>query len=167
MNIHSLLYHGSLFCQEVAKIAAPVYTLPSLFEGGNTVISRIGKICLALVVALIALCSACLVSQASNSAKSPLISSLEADYMNLDPKAMSEIKCVVSASDNNTVQFTWSSDGGSIIGDGSTVIWQAPNEYGDYHVMVTAKDVNGDSAKAVLTLSVVPRPHKSCCGGRR
>jgi hypothetical protein len=128
------------------------------------VTSYISKICLVLVVALVTLCSACMVSQASNSAKSPLISSLEADYVNLDPKAMSEIKCVVSASDNNTVQFTWSSDGGSIIGGGSTVIWRAPNEYGDYHVMVTAKDGNGDSAKAVLTLSVVPRPHKKCCG---
>ena len=129
-------------------------------------ISRIGKICLALVVALIALCSACLVSQESNSAKSLLISSLKAEYMSVYPKGMSEIKCVVSASDNNTVQFTWSSDGGSVIGDGSTVIWQSPNEYGDYHVMVTAKNNNGGKAEAVLTLSVVPRPQKSCCGGR-
>jgi len=131
------------------------------------VISGIGKICLVLVVALIALCSACLVSQESKSTKSLLISSLEAEYMSVYPKGMSEIKCVVSASDNNTVQFTWSSDGGSVIGDGSIVTWQAPNEYGDYHVMVTAKDNNGGKAEAVLTLSVVPRPQKSCCGGRR
>ena len=126
--------------------------------------SRLGKICLVLVVALIALCSACLVSQESNSAKSPLISNLEADYMTVYPKGMSEIKCIVSASDNKTVQFTWSSDGGDITGEGPSVIWQAPNQYGDYHVMVTARDVNGDFAEAILTLSVVPRPYKSCCG---
>lgn len=126
--------------------------------------SHISKICLVLAVALVMLCSACL---ASASAKSPLISSLGADYTTVYPKGMSEIKCVVSASDNNTVQFIWSSDGGAITGDGSTVIWQAPNEYGDYHVMVKAKDRNGDSGEGVLTLSVVPRPPKSCCGGRR
>ena len=129
--------------------------------------SRIGKICLALVVALITFSTACLAAPESNSAKSSLISSLGADYTIVYPKGMSEIKCVVSASDNNTVQFIWSSDGGDITGEGSSVIWQAPSDYGDYHVMVIAKDGNGDSAEAVITLSVIPRPYKSCCGGQR
>lgn len=129
--------------------------------------SRISRICLALVVALITFSSACLAVSGSNGTKSSLISSLKADYTSVYPRGMSEIKCVVSASDNNTVQFTWSSDGGSVVGDGSTVIWEAPNEYGDYHVMVTAKDYSGAKAEAVLTLSVVPRPQRVCCGGRR
>jgi hypothetical protein len=129
--------------------------------------SRISKICLALVVALITFSSACLAVSGSSSTKSTLISSLEAEYPRVYPKGMSEIKCVTSVPTGDIVQFTWSSDGGSVTGDGSTVLWQAPNEYGDFHVMVTAKDSNGDKAEAVLTLSVVPRPQKSCCGGRR
>ena len=128
--------------------------------------SRNSKICLALVVTLITFTSACMAVSGSSNAKS-LISSLVADYPRVYPKGMSEIKCVTSVPASDTVQFTWSTDGGSVTGDGSTVLWQAPNEYGDFHVMVTAKDSNGDKADAVLTVSVVPRPQKSCCGGRR
>lgn len=166
MNIHSLLYHSSLCCQEVAKIAAPVYTLPSLFQEGITVNARIGKVCLGLLAALLTLQSACLVSTESGSNKTLVISSLEAENMSVYPKGASEIKCVVSAPEGDTVHYTWSSDGGTLMGEGSVVRWEAPNDYGDYHVMVTAKDNNGGSAQAIVILSVVPRPAKSCCGRR-
>jgi hypothetical protein len=131
-----------------------------------TVNAHLGKVCLGLVAALIMLNSACLVTAESKSNKTLVISSLEADYMSVYPKGMSEIKCVSTAPEGDTVQFTWSSDGGNLTGEGPIVTWQAPNDYGDYHVMVTAKDNNGGRAEAVLTLSVVPRPHKSCCGRR-
>ena len=128
--------------------------------------SHVGKICLVLFITLIMLCSACLAAGDSKGNKPLVISSLKADYTNLYPKGWSEIKCVASESGGENVQFTWSTDGGAITGEGSTVDWQAPNEYGNYHVMVTAKDNNGDKAEAVLTLSVIPRPYRSCCGGR-
>lgn len=125
--------------------------------------SHIGKICLVSLVAFIVLCSACLATTETKGNKLT-ISSLKADYTNVYPKGWSEIKCVTSDSDGENVQFTWSSDGGSITGEGPTVDWQAPNDYGDYHVMVTAKDNNGGKAEAVLSLSVVPRSYRSCCG---
>ena len=125
-----------------------------------------GKVCLGLVAALIMLNSACLFATDSKNDNTLVISSLVADYPSVYPKNMSEIKCVTSAPEGDTVQFIWSSDGGSVTGEGPTVIWKAPNEYGDYHVMVTAKDSNGGIAEAIITLSVVPRPKKSCCGGR-
>ena len=130
-------------------------------------ISNMNKVGLSIAITFMLLYSACILAPGSQGGKSSLISSLEADYTNVYPKGMSEIKYVTSVPEGDTVQFTWSSDGGDIIGEGSTVIWQAPNEYGDYHVMVTAKDNNGGKNEAVLTLSVVPRPQKSCCGGRR
>jgi len=126
--------------------------------------SHIGKAFLGLVTALIMFSSACLVASESNNGNTLTISSLSADYMRTYPQAMSEIKCVTSAPEGDEIQFIWSSDGGKLTGEGSTVIWQAPNEYGDFHVMVTAKDNNGGTAEAVLTLSVIPRPHKYCCG---
>jgi hypothetical protein len=125
---------------------------------------NISKVGLGVVVALTMLFSACLVTPELEGNKPPVISSLEADYINVYPRGASEIRCVASDPEDDAVQLTWSSDGGSLTGDGSTVTWQAPSDYGDYHVMVIAKDANGGSAEAVLTLSVIPRPYKKCCG---
>lgn len=124
--------------------------------------SHVGKICLVLLITLTMLCSACLTAAGSKDNRLTISS----QYTDLYPKGWSEIKCVPSGAGGEDVQYTWSTDGGSITGEGSTVDWQAPNEYGDYHVMVTAKDNNGGKAEAVITLSVIPRPYRSCCGGR-
>jgi hypothetical protein len=123
------------------------------------------KVGLSILVMLMVLYSACIVAPGSKSNKSLVISSLEAKYASVYSKGASEIVCVVSAPEGDTVQLKWSSTGGSIIGEGSTVTWQAPDDYGDYHIMVIAKDNNGGSDEAALTVSVVPRPpYKSCCG---
>jgi len=142
----------------------PVYTLASLFDGGYILVSsNIGKAGLiALVLAM--LCSACLVTAESKGDKSSLISSLEAQYTSVYPRGATEIKCVISAPESDAVQFKWSSTDGTLTGDGATVTWEAPSDYGDYHVMVVARDSNGESAEATLTISVVPRPYRGCCG---
>ena len=138
-----------------------IYTLAN-FSRESTVTSYVGKICLVLLVTSIILGSACLTT-AESKVNKPVISSLEAEYTNVYPKGWTEIKCVASDLSGENVQFTWSADGGAITGEGSAVYWQGPNEYGDYHVMVTAKDSSGGNAEAVITLSVVPRPYGSCC----
>jgi hypothetical protein len=122
------------------------------------------KVGLSIVLMLMVLYSACIVAPGSKSNKSLVISSLEAQYADVYYKGASEIRCVVSAPEGDTVHFTWSSDGGSIIGEGSTVTWQSPDDYGDYH-MVIARDNNGGSDEATITISVVPRIYKRCCGG--
>ena len=126
--------------------------------------SHIGKVGLGVVVVVGVLCSACLVTPESKGNKPPVISSLEAQYANVYSKGASEIRCVASDPQGDTVQFRWSCTGGSLIGEGPTVTWAAPNDYGDYHIMVIAKDGNGGSAEATLTVSVIPRPARSCCG---
>lgn len=126
--------------------------------------SNICKIGLGIAVVLAMLCSACLVVPDTEEGKSPLISSLEAEYINVYPRGSSEIRCVASDPGGGEVQLNWSSTGGTVIGDGTTVVWRAPNEYGDYHIMVVAKDSNGGSAEATLTITVVPRPYRGCCG---
>jgi len=130
------------------------------------VISNMSKVVLGIVLMLMVLYSACIVAPGSKSNKSLVISSLEAQYADVYYKGASEIRCVVSAPEDDTVHFTWSSDGGSIIGEGATVTWQSPDDYGDYHIMVIARDNNGGSDEATITISVVPRPYKSCCGRR-
>lgn len=127
-------------------------------------ISHIGRVGLGTVIALTVLCGACLVAPGAEGDKPQLISGLEAQYMNVYPRGASEIKCVTSDLGGGDIQLRWSSTGGTLTGTGDTVTWQAPNDYGDYHIMVVAEDSNGGSAEAVITISVVPRPYRGCCG---
>ena len=126
--------------------------------------SHIGKIGLGIVMVLVMLCGACLVTAEPKGNKPPVVSSLEAEYVNVYPRGASEIRCVASDPESDAVQFRWSSTGGTLTGDGATVTWAAPIDYGDYHIMVIAKDGNGGSAEATLTISVIPRPYRGCCG---
>jgi hypothetical protein len=126
--------------------------------------TRIRRACFGLVAALLILQSACLVKTGLGTDKTLGISDIEASTMNVYPRGASDVTCVVTAPQGDSIQYKWSSDGGILTGDGPSVRWQAPNDYGDYHVMVTASDNNGNSDQAVLTLSVVPRPVRHCCG---
>ena len=127
-------------------------------------ISNMSKVGLSILLMLMVLYSACTVAPGSKSNKSLVISTLEAQYEAVYYNGTSEIKCVVSAPEGDIVHFTWSCDGGSITGDGPTVTWQSPDDYGDYHIMVIARDNNGGSDEATITVSVVSRPYKPCCG---
>ena len=120
---------------------------------------------LVVLAVLAALCSGCGSTPEPEGNQPPVISSLEAKYMTLYPKAASEIKCIASDPDGDEVHFKWSCTGGSLSDAGPVVTWKAPNSYGDYHVMVIAEDSNGGSTQAILTLSVVARPaSRGCCG---
>ena len=127
-------------------------------------VSHIGKVGLCIVVVLAVLHAASLVAPETEGDKPPVISSLEAQHMNVYPKGASEVRCVASDPEGDAVKFRWSSTGGTLTGDGATVNWESPNDYGDYHIMVVAEDSNGGSTEAVITISVVPRPYRGCCG---
>jgi hypothetical protein len=126
--------------------------------------SSICKVGLGMVVLLAVLFSACLVTPEPKGNKPPVISSLEAEYIDVYPGGASDIRCVASDPEGDAVQFNWSSTGGTLTGNGSTITWKLPDDYGDYHIMVIAKDGNGGSAEATLTISVIPRPNWGCCG---
>ena len=125
----------------------------------------ISGVVLVMLAVLAALCSGCGSTPEPEGNQPPVISSLEAKYINVDPRAASEIRCLASDPDGDEVDFKWSCTGGSLSGAGPVVTWRAPNSYGDYHVMVIVEDTNGGSAQAILTLSVVARPgSRGCCG---
>jgi hypothetical protein len=126
--------------------------------------SNIRRAGFGMVMLLTVLFSGCLVPTEAKGNKPPIISSLEAEYINVYPGGASDIKCVASDPEGDALQFKWSCDGGTLTGDGSTITWTLPNDYGDYHIMVIAKDENGGSAEATLTIGVVPRPNGGCCG---
>ena len=126
--------------------------------------SNIFKVGAGIVVMTIVLFSSCLVTPEPKGNKPPVISSLEAEYIDVYPRGGSDIRCIASDPEGDAMQFKWSSTGGTLTGDGATVSWESPDDYGDYHIMVIAKDVNGGSAEATLTISVIPRPNWGCCG---
>lgn len=129
--------------------------------------SNIFKVGAGIVVMTIVLFSSCLVTPEPKGNKPPVISSLEAEYIDVYPRGDSDIRCIASDPEGDAVQFNWSSTGGTLTGEGATVTWESPNDYGDYHIMVIVKDVDGGSAEAALTISVVPRPSSGCCGRSR
>jgi len=63
------------------------------------------------------------------------------------------IECVVP---NSTGNFTyeWSSDWGSIQGEGKLVDWLAPDSAGNYSIEVTVTGANGKSGTASMTITV-------------
>ena len=125
---------------------------------------RLG-VSLVMLAVLAGLSGACLPTLEPGSSQSPLISSIEAEHMAVYPRGASEIKCSVSDTEGDEVEFMWSCTGGSLSGTGAVVTWQAPNSYGDYHIMVIVKDGKGGSAQYALTIAVISRPKdKSCCG---
>ena len=118
-------------------------------------------IILAMLIVIVPLTNAC----NSSGNKPPVISSLNANYPNVYPRGKSEIQCVAWDPDGDQISFTWSCTDGSFTGDGPIVTWKAPNSYGDFHIMVIAKDESGNSAEATLTIGVVVNQNKRepCC----
>ena len=96
----------------------------------------------------------------------PEILGLEASTLYVYPLGTTEIQCIVSDPDGDDINFKWSCTNGTFIGTGPVVKWKAPNNYGDYHIMVVTNDNNGASNSATVTISVMYKQYqqRSCCG---
>jgi len=128
------------------------------------------KLVLAILAIVVLLGSACNSGGVSTATpepggnQPPVITDIAARHMFVDPQGYSELKCIASDPDGDQLSFEWLTTDGSFDGTGATVIWQAPNSYGDYHIMVIVKDINGASTKDTLTIGVITRTGSSCCG---
>ena len=123
---------------------------------------------LASLLVLLLLAGACLPTNGSAAANQNLvISSLEAEYPVLYPLQHTKINCVVSSVGDGEIEYAWACSSGSLSGEGTTVTWTAPAEYGDYHVMLVVKDSKGNRAEGTVTVSVVVKPPEACCHGKR
>jgi hypothetical protein len=102
----------------------------------------------------------------SSSNDGPVIKKFEATYTSVYPMGSTEIRCEAANPDGSPLIFRWSSNGGSFIGSGTLVTWNAPNSYGSYHIMVTVKNEKGDVTQRTLTITVVPQAQQDCptCG---
>lgn len=89
----------------------------------------------------------------------PLISSLAANEKHISPADVCQVECIASDPDDDSLSYIWSASGGSISGEGSAVIWVAPDAAGAYIITVEVTDGSGGKATAQLTINVVAINH--------
>ncbi len=84
----------------------------------------------------------------------PLIARFIAKPRKLDLGATSNITCVASDADADTLSYTWTASQGTITGTGSAVQWTAPASAGNYFVHCLVDDGHGGQAIDSIGLEV-------------
>jgi hypothetical protein len=86
----------------------------------------------------------------------PVISNLALNSEEeINPGVGYQIECTATDPDEDELSYTWSADGGDIMGTGSTVTWTAPDAYGTYTVTVEVTDGRDGIDTEQLTLNVL------------
>ncbi len=70
------------------------------------------------------------------------------------PNETLQLTCLAVDANNDPLSYTWSSNGGVITGNGSSVEWTAPTTEGIFEINVKVTDDKGLSAKASTTILV-------------
>ena len=86
--------------------------------------------------------------------KPPVIESLTPEWVRLKKASNTPITCVASDPDGDELIYTWSADAGNFSGEGDTVTWIAPNDYGTYPITVTISDGRGGEASNSVEIIV-------------
>lgn len=89
----------------------------------------------------------------------PRILSLTADRLEVPVGQSTRISCTAVDTDGDNLSYRWSASGGTIQGDGSEVVWLAPEAPAEYTVKVTVTDGNGGQASQSLTLTAFVKPN--------
>jgi hypothetical protein len=99
--------------------------------------------------------------------QAPVISSLVAEYTTLYPLGNTTITCSATSPGGTPLKYRWVADDGIITqdpaGNGSTIKYEAPKTYGDFHIMATVDDGLGNSANKAVTVTVIVRDPSKCC----
>lgn len=84
----------------------------------------------------------------------PEIKSLTADSSWIPAGESTRLECVVVDADGDYVALEWSATGGEFVGEGTSVVWVAPED-GDVHwVSVVARDAYGGESHRATPISV-------------
>ncbi len=90
----------------------------------------------------------------------PVIDTLSAEWGRLKKASNTPITCVASDPDGDALTYTWSAVGdtgnpaGNFTGEGDTVTWVAPSDYGTYTITVTVSDGRGGEASDFVRITV-------------
>jgi hypothetical protein len=85
----------------------------------------------------------------------PRIKSLTPDSSTVLLKHSTFIYCTAADRDSNTLSYSWNASGGSIVGSGSLITWNAPDTTGTFVVRCVVSDTHGAQASAADTIAVV------------
>ncbi len=73
----------------------------------------------------------------------PIINKIKASPRKIDLGKESNIICYASDPENDTLSFTWSSEFGTINGEGNQITWTAPTTSGNYFIKCKVDDGKG------------------------
>lgn len=100
---------------------------------------------------------------ANINANAPVISSLAAEHTTLYPLGNTRVTCAAVGPDGATLNYRWVCNDGTITGSGSTITYEAPRTYGDFHIMATVDDGHGNTSNKTVTVTVIVRDPSKCC----
>jgi hypothetical protein len=105
---------------------------------------------------------ACVAAAAANP-NTPLISSLAAEHTNIYPLGNTKITCSAVSPQGLPLNYKWVCTDGTITGSGPSITYEAPRTYGDFHIMVTVDDGQGNKASQTVKVTVIVRDPTKCC----
>jgi len=79
----------------------------------------------------------------------PEIKSLQAHPGKIDINQTSEIFCIVNELNGDEISYSWSSDFGTIEGSGDSINWTSPSNYGNYTIVCTVSDIDGECTDSI------------------
>jgi len=88
----------------------------------------------------------------------PVIDSLSAEK-EVPTSSESQITCKATDADGDILSYQWSADGGTVNGEGNSIIWVAPDIPGDYTIKVVVTDGKGGEATKSITITATARPN--------
>ncbi len=106
--------------------------------------------------------SACAVGGDVNP-NAPVISSLVAEHIGLYPLGNTKITCSAVSPQGIPLNYRWVCSDGVVTGSGSSVTYQAPRTYGNFHIMATVDDGLGNTTSETVTVTVIVRNPSNCC----
>lgn len=84
----------------------------------------------------------------------PRISDLQADQGKVNPGATVRISATAVDDDGDTIAYRWTCDQGSISGQGSSVVWTAPDRIGTYAIRLAVDDGRGSTDSDSVSVRV-------------
>jgi uncharacterized protein (DUF2141 family) len=85
----------------------------------------------------------------------PVISDFVINPTKVCLQQRAQIQVTASDADNNPLSYLYEVTGGMIIGEGNSVMWEAPGVTGIYTIKVTVNDNKGGVAMATKTIEVI------------
>ncbi len=91
-----------------------------------------------------------------SSNRSPAITGLSADPVNVMPGGSTNISCVANDPDGDIIRYSWSASDGTVSGTGNKISWVSPSKSGDFGITCLVSDGKGGEAKQTISIKVSP-----------